>query len=99
MAVIKKVLLLVLLLVGLILGVWFSTENAQVVNVLLLGFPMPPVSLGVLVCGVLLAGAIVGYLLSLLGGLKLKGDVLALKRQLNRRDKELERLRKAPVKG
>ena len=96
---IKKIVLLFILVAGLILGVWFSTENTQSVDIVLLGFPMPAVSSGVLVCGVLLLGAIVGYLVSLLSALKTRNRNLSLKRQLNRRDKEIERLRKTPAKG
>lgn len=96
---IKKIMMLVILIIGLVLGVWFSTENTLPVQVMLLGFPMPTLSLGLLVCGVLLAGAVVGYLLSLLSAVRLRNDNLSLKRQLSRRDKELERLRKPPAKG
>lgn len=96
---IKKIVVLLILVCGLVLGVWFSTENTQPLSIVLLGFPMPAVSSGVLICGVLLAGAIVGYLVSLVAGLKTRNDNLSLKRKLNRLDKELERLRKAPVKG
>ena len=96
---IKKFVFIAILVSGLILGVWFSTENTQSVDIVLFGFPMPAVSSGVLVCGVLLLGAIVGYLVSLVSGLKTRNDNMFLRRQLNRRDREIERLNKTPVKS
>lgn len=98
MAWLKKLLILIVLLSGLILGVWFSTENTQPISVLLLGFPMPAVSAGVLLCGVLLLGAVIGFVVSLISGIKLRNEKLLLKRRLARCEKELDRLRKASVK-
>lgn len=99
MAWLKKLLILIVLISGLILGVWFSTENTQPVSVLLLGFPMPEISAGVLIAGVLLMGAIVGYLISLISSIKLRNEKIFLKRRLARSEKELDRLRKAAVKS
>lgn len=94
---IKILLLLFSVSVALILGVWVSLDNPQPVTVVLLGFSMPEIALGVLMTGVLLCGAVLGFVFSLMPTLRLKNENLSLKRKLKRRDKELERLRKAPL--
>ncbi|MBU3071650.1 LapA family protein [Aestuariicella sp. G3-2] len=99
MAFVKKIVLLLILLAGLVVGVWFSTDNTQMVTVSLLGFSAPAMPLGLLICGVFALGTGLGYLVSLLPVLSLKNHNLSLKRKLNRRDKEIERLRRAPIKG
>lgn len=99
MALVKKVLLLLVLIAGLIIGIWFSTDNMQAVSVSLLGFSLPAMSLGLLVCGTFVLGTGLGYLVSLWPVLALKNHNLSLKRKLKRRDQELERLRRLPAKG
>lgn len=94
---IKGLFLFVLAVVALTLGVWVSVDNPQPVNLVLLGFSMPGVALGVLVTGILLCGAVLGFIFSLAPTLKLTNENLSLKRKLKRRDKELQRLRKAPL--
>ncbi len=97
MAFLKKLLILLMLLVGLALGIWFSIDNPQKVTVTLLGFPLPAVSLGVMIFGVFALGTALGYVISLWPVLGLKNHNLSLKRKLKRRDKELERLRRVPA--
>ncbi|MGH1371029.1 MAG: LapA family protein [Cellvibrionaceae bacterium] len=99
MTLIKRLLLLLVLLCGLILGVWFSVENAQPVQVTLLGFSLPQLSVGVWLTAVLLLGAVLGYVISVFPVLKLKNENMSLHRKLKRRDRELEKLRKLPVKS
>lgn len=99
MSLVKKLVLLLVLIAGLTIGIWFSTDNMQMVSVSLLGFPMPDMSLGLLVCAAFVLGTGLGYLFSLLPVLSLKNHNLSLKRKLKRRDSELDRLRRAPVKN
>lgn len=99
MALIKKLVMLVVILLGLILGVWFSAENPQLLTVTVLGFALPQIPAGILLCGVLVIGTALGYVISVLPVFQLKNDNLSLRRKLKRRDKELERLRKTPLKG
>jgi len=89
--------LLLLVVALLMLGLWFSSENTEQVVVVVLGFPMPEVTLGVLLLAVLLLGAALGFIMSLLPFLRLTNRNLSLARKLKRRDLELERLRKAPL--
>jgi uncharacterized integral membrane protein len=93
----KKLLVVVLALSAVILGIWFSVDNPQEITLVLLGFDLPEMPLGVVVLGVLLLGASVGFCVSLLPVIKAAGENSSLKRKLKRRDKELERLRKAPL--
>ncbi|NIB42074.1 DUF1049 domain-containing protein [Pseudomaricurvus alkylphenolicus] len=97
MSLIKKLLLISAVVLGLILGVWFSVENSAPLSVVLLGMPMPALSSGIWITGALLLGAGLGYLVSWFATLPLKNENLSLKRKIKRRDKELERLRKAPL--
>lgn len=99
MLLVKKLVLLLVLIAGLIIGIWFSSDNMQMVSVSLLGFPMPVMSLGLLVCGAFVLGTGLGYLFSLWPVLSLKNHNLSLKRKLKRRDSELDRLRRAPIKS
>ncbi len=94
MALIKRLLLLLIVLCGLVLGVWFSVENAQPLQVTLLGFSLPSLSAGVWLALVLLLGAVLGYVVSIFPVLKLKNDNMSLSRKLKRRDREIEKLRK-----
>ena len=94
---IKGFLLLSLGFAALILGVWVSVDNPQQVTLVLLGFSLPGIALGVMVTAILLFGAVLGFLFSLAPTLKLTNENLSLKRKLRRRDKELQRLRKAPL--
>jgi|GEM_PF-305346 len=97
MALFKRFVLLLLVVLLLALGLWFSSENTGRVVVLLLGFPAPEVALGVLLLSVLLLGAVLGFVMSLLPLLRLTNRNLSLARKLKRRDLELERLRKIPL--
>ena len=95
---VKALLALILLMAALVLGVWISVDNPEPVSLTLMGFSLPAVAQGVLVTGILLLGAVLGFLISLIPTLKITNDNLSLKRKLKRRDKELGRLRRAPLK-
>jgi len=96
---IKRLILLVVLLLGLIVGIWFSAENAQPLAVMFMGFQLPEWPAGIWMSSVLLLGACLGYAVSLLPALKLKNENLSLRRKLKRRDKEIEKLRKIPLQS
>jgi len=97
MAWFKRLALLLLVVALLLLGLWFSAENTARVAVVLLGFPMPDVAQGVLLLVVLLLGAVLGFVMSVLPLLRLTNRNMSLARKLKRRDLELERMRKAPL--
>ena len=93
----KALLLLLIVLVAVGLGGWLSVDNPQSVALILFGIDLPQMSLGVLVLGILLLGAISGFCVSLMPMLTVSNQNASLKRKLKRRDKELERFRKAPL--
>lgn len=99
MALIKRLLILLVLLCGVVLGVWFSAENAQPLSVTALGFAMPELPVGLWLTGVFLLGTGLGYAVSVISTLKLKNHNMSLSRKLKRRDRELEKLRKLPVQS
>ena len=92
-------LLLCIVLAGAVLGVWFSADNEQPITLIVLGFPLPPIRSGFLIAGVLLAGTLLGWTISVLSSLKGGAEKVALQRKVDRQEKELDRLRKAPAKG
>jgi len=96
--VLKKLFVFACVLAMLVLGLWFSTENSQLVSLVLLGFKIPALSLGVLVTIVLLFGGVLGLFVGLLPVISLKRRNRSLERQLDRRDRELKHFRKAPLK-
>jgi uncharacterized integral membrane protein len=94
----KRVLLGALLLVALVVGYWFNTENAQLVVLTLFGLSLPESSLGIITCLTLLIGGGLGFLAGLLPILRLTNENLSLKRKLKRRDAELTKLRTAALR-
>ncbi len=98
MNLIKRLLLLLIILIGIVLGVWFSADNPQALTVVALGFPLPQLPAGIWLLLMVLIGAVLGYLVSVMPALKLKNENMSLKRKLKRRDRELEKLRKLPLK-
>lgn len=101
MGFVKKIILLLVLVIGLVVGIWFSTENTEVVTASLFGFELPAMTLGLLVCSAFALGTGLGYLVSLLPVLTLKNTNMSLRRKLKRRDQEIERYKKtkASAKG
>lgn len=99
MVLIKRLILLAVIILGLILGIWFSAENTQPLSVVFLGFPLPEWPAGIWLTFILLLGACLGYLVSLMPALKLKNENMSLQRKLKRRDREIEKLRKLPLQS
>lgn len=93
----KRIFWLFIILSLLLVGLWFSSENVQPVEVVLLGFSMPKMNVGVLLPLVLLLGALLGFVLSLGPLARLQNRNLSLQRKLGRRERELQSLRKAPL--
>mgnify|MGYP000120820199 CR=1 FL=1 len=84
-------ILLVLLAVG--LGFWFTLINTQLVSLNLFGFVLPEAKLGIWVLGGFGAGVVAGLLISLWSYAAGKQRLLRQGRQLNRSEKELAKLR------
>jgi uncharacterized integral membrane protein len=93
----KTLLIWLIVLIAIGLGVWLSIDNPQSVILILFGLDLPQMSLGVIVLGALLLGAVSGFFVSLMPMLKISSQNASLQRKLKRRDKELVRFRKAPL--
>ncbi|MDM3872084.1 lipopolysaccharide assembly protein LapA domain-containing protein [Porticoccus sp. W117] len=70
MALLKKILLYISLLVVLLLGIWIGRDNTQEVSFILLGFQLPGVELGMFVALLFILFVSFGTLLTLPSMLK-----------------------------
>ncbi|MGS2724570.1 lipopolysaccharide assembly protein LapA domain-containing protein [Porticoccus sp. GXU_MW_L64] len=70
MALLKKILLYLSLLIVLLLGIWIGRDNTQEVNFILLGFQLPEVELGMFVALLFIVFVSLGTLLTLPSMLK-----------------------------
>lgn len=82
MALLKKILFWLAVIVTLLLGIWVGRDNSQDVLVTLLGFQLPELPLGVLVIGVFLFGVISGGLLTLPSSLRYRRAAKRYRRRL-----------------
>ena len=64
MSFLKKILFFLLTIICLILGAWIVLDNAEPVAVVLLGFPISSVPVGIWLLAALLAGCLLGLLAS-----------------------------------
>lgn len=80
------------------LGWWISSENSQMVSPTLMGIQLPSWNLGVWLFIMLLLGAVIGYLLSLLSYVKMRSRTRSVQRQLNRCEQEVAKLRTAGLR-
>ncbi|MEX1033607.1 MAG: lipopolysaccharide assembly protein LapA domain-containing protein [Cellvibrionaceae bacterium] len=96
-----KFKLLLAAIVGLLvmgLGWWISSENSQIVSPRLMGLQLPGWNLGAWLFIMLLLGGLLGYFLSLVSYLKIRGHSLAVQRKLNRCEQEVAKLRTAALR-
>ena len=82
MALLKKILFWLAVVLTLLLGVWIGRDNSREVIFNLLGFQLPGLPLGMLVTGVFLFGAILGGLLTLPSSLKYRRAAKRYRRRL-----------------
>jgi len=76
-----------------LVGWWISSENSQIVNPTLFGYAMPKFNLGTWLLLVLFIGTALGYILSWLSGLGVRGKERSLQRKLKSCEQELTKLR------
>jgi len=89
-------LLKVLLGLGIVtLGVWFTSENNEPIALVLLGFAMPPLKLGLWVLGALLLGVLLGVSVGALPALRAASKIKRQARLLDKQKDEISRLREA----
>ena len=77
---IKNLLQLVAILICIFIGWWTAQDNTEIVPVYLLGFHLPPLSVGVWLMVMLAAGAVLGMLASLPVLFRTRAEIRRLKR-------------------
>ncbi|MGV6806913.1 MAG: lipopolysaccharide assembly protein LapA domain-containing protein [bacterium] len=82
MGAIKKLLVVLLAILSILLGASVMLENPQTLSVVLLGYPVNDVPLGVWLLGALLVGGVAGILVSLPPLIALKAKNKRLAKQL-----------------
>lgn len=93
MAKVKLLLILMMIIFVMLIGWWISSENSQIVNPTLFGYTLPKFNLGTWLLLVLFVGTILGYMLSWLSGLGVRGKERLLQRKLKNCEQELTKLR------
>lgn len=91
----KRILVWGAALLVLLGGYWIAAENTTPVNLTLFGLALPALPLGLICCLALLAGVVLGCVVSLLPMLRLSANLRAQRRALARCDSELIQLRAA----
>lgn len=95
---IKRLLLIVLFAVTVLMGVVFASENNAAVALILFGFQLPELSLGLWVLIAVLLGAIIGVLLSFLPLIFNRYTRSSKDKKINQLQKELAALRVSGLK-
>lgn len=93
MGFLRKLLALALALAMAAVGVLFALQNADPVPLDVLVMTLPPRSLALWVLGALAIGGLLGLLLSSIAVLRLRGRLMAARRQVANAQSELDRLR------
>jgi uncharacterized integral membrane protein len=93
MGFLRKLLALALALAMAAVGVLFALQNAEPVPLDVLVMTLPPRSLALWVLGALAIGGLLGLLLSSIAVLRLRGRLMAARRQVANAQSELDRLR------
>ena len=87
---IKKVTLAIWCLFLILLGFMLVIENSAGIEVMLLGMPLPKLSLGIYIAIILLVGVLLGFVTSYIA---VKGKGWSQSRELNKAKKEVAMLR------
>ena len=90
---IKRILLLLVILAAVILGFKFSIDNGQPVQLLLFGFELPDIPLGVWVLCALLLGYLLGLLLSFVPNAFNRRSLTVKDNKIQRLQAQLEKVR------
>lgn len=78
---IKNILLALAVMLSIFIGLWLGQDNPDTVNVVLLGFQLPPLPLGVWLLVALVVGIVLGLLASLPLLIRANAENRRLKRQ------------------
>jgi uncharacterized membrane protein YciS (DUF1049 family) len=95
----KRLTLLLLLIVAIVLGIVFTSENSQQLSLVFLGYVLPELTLGLWLVLTLLLGSILGLILCTFS-LFIRGQsVNAKNRHIKRLEQELQQLRSNGIKS
>ncbi len=92
MSLILKLVKVLLALVLVALGIWFTNDNRELISLTVFGFVLPQMTLGLWVLGAFLLGCISGLVASVGGRVKAAASSRQQTRQLNRQAKQIESL-------
>ena len=96
---IKRLIILLLLIIAIVAGMVFTSENSQQLSLIFLGYKLPELTLGLWLVLTLLLGSILGLLLCTFS-LFIRGQsVNAKNRQIKRLEQELQQLRTNSIKS
>ena len=96
---IKRLTFLLSLIVAIVVGMIFTSENSQQLSLVLLGYVLPELTLGLWLVLTLLLGSILGLILCTFS-LFIRGQsVNAKNRQIKRLEQELQQLRSNAIKN
>lgn len=96
---IKRLIVLLLLMVAIVVGIVFTSENSQQLSLVFLGYELPELRLGLWLVLTLLLGSVVGLTLCTFSLLIRGQSVNAKNRQIKRLEQELQRLRSNGIKS
>lgn len=96
---IKRLLLIAVFAVTILIGVVFTSENNDAVAIILFGFQLPELSLGLWVLIAVLLGAVIGVLLSFLPLVFNRYTRSSKDKKIGQLQKELAALRVSGLKG
>ncbi len=96
---IKRLIFLMLLIIAIIVGIVFTSENNQQLSLIFLGYPLPELKLGLWIVLSLLLGSVMGLLLSMLSLFVRGQSVNSKSRKIKRLEQELQQLRTASIKN
>jgi hypothetical protein len=90
MSVILNILKILLALVLVGLGIWFTGDNRELISLTVFGFVLPKMTLGLWVLGAFLLGSILGVAACFGGRLKTSATIRQQARQLDKHAKQIE---------
>jgi putative membrane protein len=96
---IKRLIVLLLLVVAIVVGIVFTSENSQQLSLVFLGYELPELRLGLWLLLTLLLGSILGLTLCTFSLLIRGQSVNAKNRHIKRLEQELQRLRSNGIKS
>jgi uncharacterized membrane protein YciS (DUF1049 family) len=96
---IKRLIFLILLIIAIVMGMVFTSENNQQLSLVILGYTLPELTLGLWLVLTFLLGCILGLILCTVS-LFIRGQSVNSKnRQIKRLEQELQQLRSSSIKN